>query len=611
MSDQAVAAIEHSSGVDAAAAWAAAAAIAQENPLREPAVQTAVAEFVAQSSDEVPVFHIKRPSSGNSGSGVATEVSVPNRPASPDNMSEEIAHLPPGVVWGSDRFTDVSGRHDEEQHSTEGSELAANFGWAKKPREVDVPLVENYLPPAPTDEAVPQILLDLADTPIQALMLKAYQGLLDTQDFEALAQTSSEENGGKFIADGLEWLASQPEGSTRLVDLFAQAAEAENAHFMAQILANMAAAAPEQALGLLLLTTDDPNGTGHMSNFFESMSTHSEAARNFALFFDNVSQSPDTGQSLLELLDHMSQASPDSQYSTPQSLARLFAEASTTPQAARSLANGFVRTLDTEGGARSFARLVSRLSATDEGADNVATMLHNLSRDDAGAQSVGRILERASSSRDGARQILETFQRIALQEDGIPTLGGILARLATKPHGIQLLANLAADPSNAQSLAELLDHAASSRVAPRLRNAFEHVESTIEMEHLYQRASQSQQLTEVLARLEWLPGTALASAAQPRSDLELLRLQRPFLAAPISRSQQDEEVAEEEMEEAPKGRFRPGDWYSKSTLRAAHICGECGFRLTPAGICLRCEEFVRREVPVRQEAAVGAVQPVP
>jgi hypothetical protein len=52
------------------------------------------------------------------------------------------------------------------------------------------------------------------------------------------------------------------------------------------------------------------------------------------------------------------------------------------------------------------------------------------------------------------------------------------------------------------------------------------------------------------------------------------------------------------------GRFRPGDVYSQSTLLAARICGECGFRLTPSGRCLRCEEYAWREMADMQARAV-------
>ncbi|NDD30841.1 MAG: hypothetical protein EB084_21505, partial [Proteobacteria bacterium] len=54
-------------------------------------------------------------------------------------------------------------------------------------------------------------------------------------------------------------------------------------------------------------------------------------------------------------------------------------------------------------------------------------------------------------------------------------------------------------------------------------------------------------------------------------------------------------------------RFRPGDVYSKSTLLAARICGECGFRLTQSGHCVRCEEMWRREVAVTQTQRVRAI----
>lgn len=483
---------------------------------------------------------------------------------------------------------------------------------------------------------------------IDDVVLKASSTSLQLTDFELLSSATRAEQGAQNLADALEWMISQPNGSQRMHDLLGQAALPGNTTYMSQALARMGQATPEQTLGLLLLTTDRQEGASQLVRFFGAMADKPAAAGQFATLFEGLTRSTQAAGCMAELLDVLSGTWSDDR-SGSRTLARLFRESSRQSQGASSINKGFGRTLEVEGGARAFARILNRLST---GADDTRAFLHNLGNQDSGSEAVGRLLSRATASRDGARQVLDSFTRLAAADEGQRKTGDILSRVIESHSGARFVANMTSDAQAARGFEALLDQLdrASGDVSARLSHAFEKLSTHPDAALLRQRASEAPDLSGILER--YTPTRAETASASVRADAASTapapsdaRTDTPSNVVPSSSpsSQQQQQhhqgqnggggfllsagtsrttrkarttEAVGEVEESREGepengasktssRFRPGDVYSKSTLLAARICGECGFRLSPGGRCVRCEEYAMREhAAVKQTQAV-------
>lgn len=534
---------------------------------------------------------------------------------------------------------------------------------------------------------------------VDDVVLKASGGSLQSSDFEFLARATGAADGARNLADALEWMMSQPNGGQRMVDILRQGCLPGSTTYLAQALANMGQASPEQTLGLLLLTTDARGGAAELVRFFGAMSGRAQAAGQFATMFEGLTRSSAAAGAMAELLETLTSASFEDR-SGSKTMARLLNESSAGASGAANLNKGFGRTLEVEGGARAFARILQRLSS---GAEDTADFLEHLGSRESGGESVGRLLARASASRDGARQVLDSFVRMADAEGGREKTGEILARAIESHSGARLVANLTTESLTAKTFEALLsrlDSASTPETSTRLTSAFEKMQTHPDAAQLRLRSADSPELGSILER--FTAPRADASAQARLSDAVMqsrqagdarLEASHATVHAELSRSAATEagttrthaqaasggqggglehlssgerqarstQVVQgsgqqqggggqggggqqgrgesgggfqtavlahkgtrkiravesvhdvEETSETKPGagktstRFRPGDVYSKSTLLAARICGECGFRLTPSGHCVRCEEMWRREVAVTQTQRVRAI----
>lgn len=440
---------------------------------------------------------------------------------------------------------------------------------------------------------------------IDDVVLKATCGALNGADFELLAHATQTPEGGRNLADALEWMISQPHGDRRMVDLLGQASQPGNTTAMAQALARIAQASPEQTLGLLLLTTDAAGGPAQMARLFGAMADKPAAAAQFATMFEGLTRTPQTAASMSEFLDVVTRASFDD-HSGSRVMARLLRQSSAPAGGADSLVKGLSRTLETEGGARSFARVLGRISTS---AADSATFLENLGNRESGTETVGRLMARATGSRDGARQVIDSFARMAGASGNDKKMGEVVARIIGSQSGSKFVSNLASDPQSARQLESTLAHldAASPAVGDRLAKAFHHLMGGSEGTTLRARANESPALASIIDRfVDNRPTDPLA--APPEASLTASSA-RDFLAraGKPPRAEVTHAVAPVGVDPStpPSARFRPADVYSESTLTMARICGDCGFRLTAGGRCVRCDGSHGREA-----ATAGRLQAV-
>lgn len=509
---------------------------------------------------------------------------------------------------------------------------------------------------------------------IDDVVLKATSGSLNGGDFEFLAQSTGKPEGARNLADALEWMVSQPNGGQRMSDLFKQGAQAGNTTWLAQSLSNMSQSAPEQTLGLLLLTSDGAGGAASMVSFFGAMADKPQAAASFASMLDGLTRTPRSAASMAELLDVLTDAHTDDR-SGVRTMARVFRDASAQSKGAASMHAAFNRTLEVEGGARTFARMLNRLSTRGE---DTASFLQNLGANTSGREAVGRLLTRATASRDGARQVLESFTRMAGANGSEKKTTEVLARVLGSQSGAKFLAHLTQDAQTARGFETLLGRLddSSREAGRRLGSAFQKAMALPEASALAQRAAESPALASLIDR--FTPPVSEADAAPATVDVDLAgdpalalavldgarqtgaalrpdekpageRRFEPEAAQTLRTPEQQgaaydravEATAEtqargsvnrvtaaskpearkrssvEDVDEATEAaaapapsnkRFRPSDVYSQSTLREARICGECGFRLTPGGRCVRCAAHDQREgAATRRPLAVGAL----
>lgn len=486
---------------------------------------------------------------------------------------------------------------------------------------------------------------------IDDVVLKATSGSLDGADFELLAHATQTPEGGRNLADALEWMISQPNGDKRVLDLLGQASQPGNTTAMAQALARMAQASPEQTLGLLLLTTDAAGGPAQMARLFGAMADKPVAAAHFATMFEGLTRTPQTAASMSEFLDVVTRASFDDE-SGARVMARVLRESSTPSGGASNLVKGLSRTLETEGGARSFARVLGRISTS---AADSATFLENLSNRESGSETVGRLMARATGSRDGARQVLDSFTRMASANGNEKKTGEVLARIIDSQGGSKFVSNLTSDSQSARQLESLLAglDTASPAVGDRLAKAFDHLLAEPEAMALRARANESPALKRILERFVDSRATAPVAASSEAPEAPVTQTVQARLAPhgaatndvkshvretargfttddksqvretsrraatddfksqvretsrpPVARLATPDAV---DASTPPSPTFRPADVYSQSTLKMARICGDCGFRLTAGGRCVRCESGQAREAALAARTqAVGA-----
>ncbi|MBM3464356.1 MAG: hypothetical protein FJX76_19860 [Armatimonadetes bacterium] len=383
------------------------------------------------------------------------------------------------------------------------------------------------------------------------------------------------------------------------------------------------------------------------------MASDKEGAIQLANFFARASRDSDAARGMGELLDTLTMPE-DGDRTKSRQVAESFSNATRWVSGAQGMREGFTNLLDQEGGGRAFSRLMHRFSGTSEGAQSTAGLLRQMSYDREGTHAVSTMLSRATASRDGARQMLDAFNRIAATDAGKHDVAMLLNRISQVDGGSRVLANLTADNANVRGFSELMDKLSENEEARgRVSGALENIASggpAAEVGRITARAQQNQELGDSLSRFNWgqpqveaspevrlttegfgakllaeqgaADSTALigesargvvAPGGEPPSKDSTLHpgmesLLKNISSAPEAKESRprSEHPRVQEVRPAPIDgprqlfTFRPGDVYSEDTLREARICPDCGFRLSPGGVCLRCVAFEQRAINPQQ-----------
>lgn len=367
-----------------------------------------------------------------------------------------------------------------ENDTQNTSSINGLLDWLNAPAPEETPAAD--LPAAP-GRAYALAGRDLEKT-LAEIFKRIDAGAAGAEEFEALANACEDPQGADRIGSALEAVVSGPDGPKRLLELMRLAAQtAAGRRAFASVLARTAAVNAARTAGTLLLLTD---GTDGLAETLSELADEKTGALRLAEMLRLFGEDEKTAGGLAELLETLTE-SRDGDRGNAARVARSMAESARWVSGARDLTQTFTSMLETQGGGRALARLLQRMSATREGALDAGRTLRSMSFDREGTNAVARMLVKATQSQAGAKDVLVALSRMGERDVTI-----VLRRLVGVDAGVKLLANLAAEKSLAETLADLLDRLGEVTVANG---------AGVDRARLMMRASGCEWLHRVLVRL--------------------------------------------------------------------------------------------------------------
>ncbi len=362
-------------------------------------------------------------------------------------------------------------------------------------------------------------------------------GTPQNQGLWVLDSLGREADGRLGVTDALETLVTGHKGPEKMIGVFNHAASSpDQALAMSSVLKNMSQAAPDRAVGILLLTMDAPGGTESVSKMFSAMSQEPGGAINLAQFLQAGATNPASSHGLWEMMDTLTTPTLEDT-NGGRRLAGALGRSSEWVQGSQALTRTFSALLDTEGGGTRFANLVHRMSDSHQGAADTARMLQNMAFDKEGGREVGKLMAQGTQSRSGARALVDSLNRMAATKEGGVSVGRLFMGLSGSRDGARVLANLARDSSSAAPLLSLMNRLeANPPAAARFSRALDQMAADpklrTEMAIFRGRAAANPELEAALQRV-WRPqqaGVAREAAPMPLSWGGALAMEQAGLA---------------------------------------------------------------------------------
>lgn len=260
------------------------------------------------------------------------------------------------------------------------------------------------------------------------LIQDVLNGKASVESLDGLELIASQPQGGEALADALEAIVSKAGGAERLVKLFGLSARsAVAARGLAAVAAETTLATPERAVGLFLLTTDAEGGVKAVGSLFAAAATEKASALHMSSFLAQATTKEAALRGTVELLDTLVSPQLDGDRDACEGVLACLAAGAHWVSGATLLGETFLRVMDAEGGPRCFARILRYAGNSRNGRDAAARLLNGLVVTD--ADNVVRLLARSCSSRNGARQITETLHRLTESERGERCVNRLMQRV--------------------------------------------------------------------------------------------------------------------------------------------------------------------------------------
>ncbi|NDD28334.1 MAG: hypothetical protein EB084_08740, partial [Proteobacteria bacterium] len=462
---------------------------------------------------------------------------------------------------------------------------------------------------------------------------------------DALEWMISQPNGEKRMLD-LLGQASQPGNTTYMAKALANTAQASPDQTLGLLLLTTDAnGGPAQMARLFGAMADKPVAAAQFASTFEALTRTPQSAASMSELLDVVTRASFDDQSGSRVTARLLRES-SAPSSGADSILKGLSRTLETEGGARSFARvmsristsaadsaSFLENLgNRETGSETVGRLMARATASRDGSRQVLDSFVRMAGASGNEKKTGEVVARIISSQSGAKFVsnLTSDPQAARQLETMlshldaksPVVGDRLAyafdKLMAGPEGNALRARALESPALASVIDRFVDsRAVAPLAAPPEAGADAPANGAAGSPTLtlvqggLARASSGGEAgpgspTKKISEASSTAASSDCAVAAPGRAVQPLAKSResggqgvqPHVASTAARpSGGQRDTSSDASGEQPSSspRFRPADVYSQSTLRLARICGDCGFRLTPGGRCVKCDGGSARE----------------